>query len=69
MAKSNHSQRARLVLIEENTGLKRQNKSLEGNLMRWKMWYSPISKALNEGDNLRALALLKSANSPTGRRK
>ena len=68
MTNSNHSQRVRVALKEEITLLKHKNKRLEGNLARWTFWYIPISQALNEGDNLRALALLKSENAPTQRR-
>ena len=66
--KANHSLRVRVALSKEVTELKRRNKQLEANLARWTFWYIPISQALNEGDNLRALALLKSENAPTQRR-
>lgn len=37
---------------------------LEGYLRGWRRWYEPIRKALNEGDNLRALALMEPRNRP-----
>ncbi len=59
MAKSNHSQRRQVSLMEENTKLKRRVARLEVEIFHWKEWVQPISMAIMKGDNLRAIALMK----------
>lgn len=68
MAKSKGSRtsKGQLVLLEENTRLKRQVKDLQGALQAWQRWQRPITEALVKDDNLRAIALFK-GETPNGK--